>query len=190
MRRILIGVIVAAAVAGAVLLPRPDPAPEPLAGVVIEAPGLSSPAESSIWYCAWAQATGARDSYVAVASLEEASAAFTFPNTIPGEEPDTKTLETLGPGAAGFDLSVVARRGFAPSFVEFSDGPAAAAVIVSGEDVLAADACVSEGPGVWHFPGGLHHAGRAPDAAHLQPVPRGRPGDRDRGLGHRHRGAR
>ena len=151
-RGVTFGVIVACAIAAA-LLPQPPPAAVPLAGVVIDRPGIESPIDASIWYCAWAQANADRDSVMAVASMTPAEAEFTFPVAIPGEPADTALVATLGPGAAIVTLSDVAQRGDSPAFVEFSDGPAAAAVTVVG-DVVTSDQCVSQGPDEWFFSGG------------------------------------
>lgn len=154
MRRLLVLVAVGATAAGALLVRAPDPLPEPLAGLVIEAPGLSSPDDASIWYCPWAQSDTARDSVFGVVSLAEATVDFTFPVVVPGEPADTASLAVAARGAAALTLSEVARRGDSPGFAEFAGGPAAVSVRVMGENVLAADACVSSGSRVWHFPGG------------------------------------
>lgn len=138
----------------AAVAPRPAAPSEPLAGVIIADPDLSTPIDTSIWYCPWAQAGSVRDSFLAVVSLDEATASFTFPVTVPGEPFDTASLVTGSPGAAGIDLSEVARRGDSPFLVEFDGGPVAVSTTVRGEGVLAADACVSSGPDVWYFPGG------------------------------------
>lgn len=154
MRRLAVLIIAAAAVVVALLVPAPEPAAEPLQGLVIEAPGLSSPQDAAIWYCPWAQADSARDSLLGVVSLSPASADFTFPVAVPGEPPDTASLSMGGPGAATLSLSEVAERGDSPGLVEFTGGPSAVSVTVLGESVLAADACVSSGPEIWHLPGG------------------------------------
>ncbi len=146
--------VVGAAAAGAFLVPAPAAPPEPLTGLIIEPPGLSSPEEAGIWYCPWAQSNAFRDTTFGVASLQPATAAFTFPVAAPGEPEDTATLEVVGRGAATLALSRVAQRGDSPGFVEFTAGPAAVSATVMGENVLAADACVSSGPATWHFPGG------------------------------------
>jgi len=159
MRRLLILLVVGAAAAGAFLLPAPESPPEPLTGLVIEPPGLSSPEDAGIWYCPWAQSDAFRDSVFGVASLQEATATFTFPVAIPGEPEDTAAVDVLGRGAATLALSRVAQRGDSPGFVEFTAGPAAVSVTIMGEAVLAADACVSSGPTTWHFPGGSTMAG-------------------------------
>ena len=158
MRRTSVALLLGALVVGAYLLPAPDPAPEPLAGVIIDRPGLQSPVDASIWYCPWAQSTAERDSTFSVASMGAAQAQFTFPVAIPGEDPDTAVLETLGPGAARLALSDIAQRGDSPAFIEFTDGPSAAAVTVAG-DVLTADACVAAGPDEWFFVGGSTRTG-------------------------------
>jgi hypothetical protein len=153
-RRLLVLAAVAAICAVALLAPAPDSPPEPLYGLVIEAAGLSSPEEARIWYCPWAQADASRDSVIGVASLDEASVTFTFPVAVPGEPADTARLEMDARGAAILRLSDVAVRGDSPGLAEFAGGPSAVSVTVAGEEVLAADACVSSGPEVWHFPGG------------------------------------
>lgn len=154
MRRLLVLAAAGAMVGAAFLIPAPDPAPEPLQGLVIEAPGLSSPEDASIWYCPWAQSDASRDSVFGVASLAEATAAFTLPVAVPGQPADSASVPVTGRGAATLALNEVAQRGDSPGFVEFDGGPAAVSVTVMGEGVLAADACLSSGPQVWHFPGG------------------------------------
>lgn len=153
MKRALVVVAVVALAGGAALLPRPPEPDEPLIGLVLDRPGIESPLDASIWYCPWAQANAARDSFFAIASLAAADAEFTFPVAIPGEEPDTIAASTLGPGAAVVTLSDVAQRGDSPGFVEFTDGPSAAGVSVVG-DVVTSDVCVSRGPDEWFFAGG------------------------------------
>jgi len=152
-KRTSILVLMAAVVTLGFLVPRPAEAPEPLAGLIIEKPGLTSPTDAGLWYCAWAQSNASRDALLSVASMEPASASFTFPVAIPGADPDTATLETVGPGAMDIFLSDIAQRGDSPFLVEFDNGPSAVSVTVSG-DMLAADACVTQGPDVWYFPGG------------------------------------
>jgi hypothetical protein len=154
MRRVAVVFALAISAAAAVLLPAPPPLTLPLEGLVVESPGISSPADAGIWYCPWAQSDAERDSTLSVASVEAAVARLTFPLAVPGEAADSATLEVPGPGAAEMSLSEVARRGDSPFLVEFAGGPAAASVLVSGTGVLAADACVAAGPQRWHFPGG------------------------------------
>ncbi|MBU1226249.1 MAG: hypothetical protein KJ698_03415 [Actinobacteria bacterium] len=145
--------VMAGLVAAGFLVSRPAAPPEPLAGLIIEKPGLTSPTDAGLWYCAWAQSNAPRDSLLSIASMEPATATFTFPVAIPGTDPDTATLETVGPGASELQLSDIAQRGDSPFLIEFDNGPSAASVIVGGE-MLAADACVSQGPDVWYFAGG------------------------------------
>jgi hypothetical protein len=154
MRRLLVLAVVGTAAAVSFLLPAPTPAPEPLRGLIIAPPGLTSPEEASIWYCPWAQADSARDSVLGVVALAEATAVFTFPVAVPGEPADTATLDIPGRGAAALTLSEIARRGDSPGFAEFQGGPVAVSVTVTGDGILAADACVSSGPDVWYLPGG------------------------------------
>ena len=170
MKRIVTLAVIAACAVAAALLPRPAAAPEPLAGVVIDRPGIESPIDASIWYCAWAQANAQRDSALAVASMTPAEAEFTFPVAIPGEPADTASAATLGPGAAIVALSNVAQRGDSPAFIEFSDGPAAAAVTVIG-DVVTADTCVAQGPDEWFFVGGSTMTGESLTLRLFNPFP-------------------
>ncbi len=169
-KRIGVLAIMVALAAAALLVPRPAEPPEPLAGLIIERPGLASPVDASIWYCAWAQSNASRDSLLAIASLESAGASFTFPVAIPGEDPDTGSLQTVGPGAADMLLGEIAQRGDSPFLIEFTNGPAAASVTVSG-DVLASDACVSAGPDVWYFPGGSTMPGQELTLRLFNPFP-------------------
>lgn len=158
MRRVVVVLAVVALAGLAFVLPRPPEPDEPLIDLVLDRPGIGSPLDASIWYCPWAQANASRDSFFSLASLAAADAEFTFPVAIPGEEPDTASAATSGPGAAVVTLSDIAQRGDSPGFVEFSDGPSAAGVAVVG-DVVAADACVSQGPTEWFFAGGSTVAG-------------------------------
>lgn len=153
MKRVLLLVALIAMLAAAALLSPPEPPPEPLAGLIIDRPGIESPVDAAIWYCPWAQSDGDRDSFIGMASVKDAEADLTFPVAIPGEPPDQAQATTPGPGAAGIKLSDVAQRGDSPGFIEFSDGPSAAAVVVTG-DILSADDCVAIGPDEWFFAGG------------------------------------
>lgn len=153
MRRIVTLVLLFAGGALVALLPAPAEPPEPLAGLVIDPPGIGSPADSSIWYCPWGQAGTERDSYFSVASIEEATASLTFPVAIPGEPPDLASLAVLPYGAAGLNLSEIATRGDSAGFIEMDGGPSAASVTVFG-DVVMGDACITNGGDEWFFAGG------------------------------------
>lgn len=170
MRRLLLAVLAGALALGVALLPSPPSPPPPLTGLIIDAPGIESPADASIWYCPWAQASAERDSVITVASMTPADADFTFPVAIPGEPPDSAQLATLGPGAASLVLSDVAVRGDSPGLIEFSDGPAAAGVTIVG-DVVAADACVATGPDEWYFVGGSTETGETLRLRLFNPFP-------------------
>jgi hypothetical protein len=152
-RRSLILVAVGAIALAGALVASPTPPEEPLAGLIIDRPGIESPVDSAIWYCPWAQADSEKDSFIALESLAPASAQLTLPVAIPGEPPDHSTVSMPGPGAAGVTLSSIAERGDSPAFIEFDGGPSAASVTVTG-GVVAADDCVTTGPDEWFFPGG------------------------------------
>jgi hypothetical protein len=171
MKRLIVLAVAGLIIAGAALLPEPAPPPDPLAGLVIDRPGLESPLDASIWYCPWAQANASRDSILAVVSMDSATAFLTLPVAIPGEDPDQATLQTLGPGAAAVALSEIAQRGDSPGFFEFDAGPAAASVTVTGEELLAADACIASGPDVWYFAGGSTMAGETLKLRLFNPFP-------------------
>ena len=170
MRRAMTVLMLAALVGGAYLMPPPDPEPTPLAGVVIDRPGLDSPPDASIWYCPWAQAGPDRDSTLAIASVNPAEAQFTFPVALPGADVATAELETLGPGAALLALSDVTAGGESPAFIEFDGGPAGAAVAVAGT-ISAADACVATGPDEWFFVGGSTRTGETLRLRLFNPFP-------------------
>lgn len=153
MRRTLLAIAVVAVGAAAAILSPPAPPPDPLGGLIIDPPGIESPIDAAIWYCPWAQSDAERDSFVGVASITPADAAFTFPVSIPGEPPDEAQASMPGPGAAGITLSDIAQRGDSPGFIEFNGGPSAASVTVTG-GILAADDCIATGPDEWFFPGG------------------------------------
>lgn len=171
MKRLTVLAVAGLIIAGASLLPEPGPRPEPLAGLVIDRPGLGSPLDAGIWYCPWAQANATRDSILAVVSMDAATASLTLPVAIPGEDPDEATLQTLGPGAAEIALAEIAVRGDSPGFFEFDAGPAAASVTVIGEELMAADACVASGPDVWYFAGGSTMAGETLTLRLFNPFP-------------------
>lgn len=170
MKRWSLLVLLLAATAAVGSLPRPDPPPEPLAGVVIARPGIESPIDAAIWYCPWAQSNADRDSFLAVASLAPAEAEFTLPVAIPGEPADTAVLATFGPGANGFALSTVAQRGDSAAFIEFTDGPSAVGVTVIG-DVVTSDMCVATGPEEWFFSGGSTMMGDTLELRLFNPFP-------------------
>ena len=153
MKRMVVVACVVAVGVGAALIAPPEPPPEPLAGLIIDRPGIESPLDAAIWYCPWAQSDATRDSFLAVASMDPSDADFTFPVSIPGEPQDEAHTTMQGPGASGIVLSDVALRGDSPGFVEFTGGPSAVTATVTG-DVLTADDCVATGPGEWFFPGG------------------------------------
>src|SRR3990172_4486848 len=153
MKRMVVVACVVAVGVGAALIAPPEPPPEPLAGLIIDRPGIESPLDAAIWYCPWAQSDATRASFLAVASMAPSDADFTFPVSIPGEPQDEAHTTMQGPGASGIVLSDVALRGDSPGFVEFTGGPSAVTATVTG-DVLTGDDWVARGAGEWFFPGG------------------------------------
>ena len=169
-KRVLIGVVIAAIGVTAYLMPAPDPEPEPLAGVIVDRLGIESPADAAIWYCPWAQSTTERDSLISLVSVNSAAAELTLPVLIPGSPPDQTATSMSGPGGAIITLSEVAQRGDSPGFIEFDGGPSAASVTVTG-DVLAADACVARGTDEWFFVGGSTMTGDSLKLRLFNPFP-------------------
>jgi len=145
-------VAVAAIVLVAASLPRPTPEAGPQFEEDFEPPGEAT-AQESLWYCGWVNSGATRESRIAVASLFDADVKFTHPDPRLGEPEDVGQLSIDGPGAVVQDVAEVANRGDAPGFVEFSNGPATASAIVTGETALSGDRCVGSAPKLWHIPG-------------------------------------
>jgi hypothetical protein len=111
-------------------------------------------AAAGVWYCPWLQSSFERSGSVAAASVVPATASFTFPNPEPGQDADTVSLDLAGPGAVALTMTDVAVRGSVPGFVEFSDGPAGAAVLIESDTTVSADSCIASQPKVWYLTGG------------------------------------
>jgi hypothetical protein len=159
MRRILGLAVVAAVVAGAAVLPAPDPAGGPeFTGAAPPAPEVA--ATASTWYCTWVDSGDVRDSDYVMAAVPEVTALVTLPSPIPNEVADVRDFRIAGPGARLLDVDDLVRIGPAPGFVEFDDGPAAAAVAVTSESALSGDQCTRSISKVWYLPGLTTRAGR------------------------------
>jgi hypothetical protein len=152
MKRLLGLVAVGALVAIAVVLPTPPSPvvadfPEPTVGAD------TATSRATIWYCPWAEAGAGRDSVFGLVSLQSGAASFTLmPGTV-DEEADRFDTFLEGPGAAGVAATEIADRAAVPGYVEFADGPAAAAVAVEDGEFLSADLCLASSPKVWHITG-------------------------------------
>lgn len=111
-------------------------------------------AAAGVWYCPWVQSSFERAGSVVAAATVPAEASFTFPNPEPGQEADTVSLDLAGPGAVALTMTDVAVRGSVPGFVEFSDGPSGAAVLIESDTTVSADSCIASQPKVWYLTGG------------------------------------
>ncbi len=151
MRRVAWLAVAAALAVAAVAAPRPAP-DDPPARFETELSDVAV-AFSGVWYCSRAEATLERDSIVTVAAAEQATAALTFPNPVPGEEAETARFTLLGADSAEVLVSDVALRGDAPGIVEFTTPRAAAFATVTSETDRHGDACVDSVPKVWYLAG-------------------------------------
>ena len=64
------------------------------------------------------------------------------------------------PGAQLVEVGDLVRRGAAPGFVEYSDGPAATGAWVTGDQLLSGDRCTVAVSKLWHLPGLTTRQGR------------------------------
>lgn len=148
-KRILVTGLIAALVAAAWLAPVPEPPPVDAPTVTtVEGPVTASTFSN----CAWAVADDARETLFSIVTLHDVDAQLTFP--VAGEIRETFPESLPGPGASALPLANILALGVAPAVVEFTDGPAAAGVVVVGEGMLAADLCPSSASKVWVLPGG------------------------------------
>ena len=93
-------------------------------------PTVGASAIGSVWYCPWLDSGDIRDSSFLMASVPPTDVRITLPSPIPNEEPLEDTVSISGPGSRVLNVADVVRIGAAPGFVEFDDGPAAAAAAV------------------------------------------------------------
>ncbi len=159
MKRILGATVIAVLLALTVVMPEPEPPPLPsFTGPVDQ--DVTASARSSVWYCPWVSSGALRDSSFLLASAVPVDVSLTMPSPIPNEEPDQGSFVMTGPGAQVADVAEIVRRGDTPGFVEFSDGPATAAAMVSADNLLTGDRCIASVPKVWYLPGGTTRDGR------------------------------
>ncbi|NND04316.1 MAG: hypothetical protein HKN91_16175 [Acidimicrobiia bacterium] len=144
--------LVTALILLAVSLPKPPDAGGPEFAEIVETSTEVS-AQPSLWYCPWINSGATRDTRIAAAFLADVDVVFTHPDPRVGEPPDIGQFNLDGPGAIIQDVAEIVNRGDAPAFVEFSNGPATAVAIVSGEASLSGDQCVGSIPRLWHIAG-------------------------------------
>jgi hypothetical protein len=143
----------------AAVLPVPPDRPGP-DFVGPEPPAVSASASGSVWYCPWLDSGDIRDSAFLLASVPPSESRITMPSPIPNEPPIEETILISGPGSRVLNVADVVRFGAAPGFVEFDDGPAAAAATVMSQTSLAGDRCVRSVPKIWYLAGGTTRDGR------------------------------
>ncbi len=170
MKRLAGLLIVAAVVAGAAILPEPDPPSGP-DFVGPETRESVAGASASVWYCPWVASGALRDSSVMLASRVAVDVKLTLPQQLAGEPADVDEVRLEDAGALVVNVGEIVRRGDTPLFVEFTDGPAAAAAIIRGEQLLTGDTCVARIPKVWELPGGTTREGRTMTLRLFNPFP-------------------
>lgn len=151
-QRVVGSLIVGAMILYGLSLPRPPPATGPQFSEVIE-PAVEASAKPSLWYCPWINSGASRETRVAVAYMAEVDMTFTHPDPRVGEPADIGFLDSDGAGAAVQDIAEIVNRGAAPGFIEFSNGPATATAIVTGDGAASGDRCVGSLPRRWHIAG-------------------------------------
>jgi hypothetical protein len=172
MRRVFAVVVLAVGAAFAAVLPAPDVPDVPVFDAEV-ALGPTSTANSSVWYCAWANSGGFRDTAYLVASGVPTEIRVTLPSALP-TEPADQIAEPIvaGPGALSLELGEYnVRNGDAPGLVEINKGPAASAAVVRGEALLTGDTCVRNLVKRWYLPGGTTREGRSTTLRIYNPLP-------------------
>lgn len=170
MKRLVGLLLAAAAVAAAIALPEPEPAAGPdFSGPEIRESVAS--AAASVWYCPWVASGALRDSTAMLASKVPVSAELTLPQQIVGEDPDVGEVRLDDAGAVVVAIGEIVRRGDTPLFIEFDDGPAAAAAVITSADLVTGDTCVARIPKVWELPGGTTREGRMMTLRLFNPFP-------------------
>lgn len=151
MRRLSILVVVAVLGAAAVVI-NPPPDLDPVAASTTTTLSEHDEPVSRFFHCPWAYADGVSDSSIALLADTDAE----YRVSLPANGEITTTNEaTLAAGAAvGIRASAVQPVGSSSLIVEFSDGPAAAGVVSTGEGFAAGDSCPSRLPRIWHLGGG------------------------------------
>lgn len=159
MKRLLGLVLVGALVVGASTMVAPRAAPGPdFEGP--QPPDAVASTAASVWYCPWVASGALRDSSMLLAATVPVDIRLSFPAQMPGEPADIDEASLRAAGALVVNVGDITRRGDTPAFVEFDDGPAAAAAVESGDDLLTGDVCIARIPKVWQLPGGTTREGR------------------------------
>ncbi len=170
MRRLLLLVVAGALAVVAVTLPRPEAPEGPSftgAAVIDDIAG----AQGSVWYCPWMNAGAIRDAYLMLGTVPNVEVEVTLPSPVPNEDADRALSTILGPGAEALEVASIVRRGDAPGFVEFDDGPAAVSAVVTSDSIVTGDRCVASVPKLWHLPGGTTRPGRLTTLRLFNPFP-------------------
>lgn len=159
MKRMVLATIILVISFAAIALPEPAPDQGPTFSGAVE-PAAAASASSSVWYCPWVEAGAENDGAFLMSATVDVDAIVTLPSPIPEEEADEATRSITGPGAQILDVGDLVRRGAAPGFVEYSDGPAATASWVTADQLLAGDRCTVAVSKLWHLPGLTTREGR------------------------------
>jgi hypothetical protein len=160
MKRMVVTTVILVVAFAAMALPEPAPVPGPTFSGAVE-PDAAASDSSSVWYCPWVDAGAEKDAAILMASTIDVEAVATLPSPINDEQPDEATRSITGPGAQILNVGDLVRRGAAPGFVEYSDGPAATGAWVSGDQLLSGDRCTAAVSKLWHLPGLTTREGRA-----------------------------
>ncbi|HEY5578903.1 MAG TPA: DUF5719 family protein [Acidimicrobiia bacterium] len=119
--------------------------------------------------CPWAIATDVEDSYFGLVTANRADVLLSFPFS---GEVRTSVEDLLpGPGATSIRLGQYLAQGLAPATVEFTDSPAASAVLTAGLSSLSGTVCPSSTPKVWQLPAGSTKAGEQLTLQLFNPFP-------------------
>ena len=159
MKRMVLATVILVVAFAAIALPEPAPAPGPTFSGAVE-PAAAASESSSVWYCPWVDAGAEKDAAIGMAATVDVDAVVTLPSPINEEEPDQATRSIAGPGAQLVEVGDLVRRGAAPGFVEYSDGPAATGTWVTGDQLLSGDRCTVAVSKLWHLPGLTTRQGR------------------------------
>jgi hypothetical protein len=160
MKRMVLATVILVISFVAIAQPEPSPDQGPTFSGAVE-PAAAASASSSVWYCPWVDAGAEKDSAFLMSATVDVDAIVTLPSPITDEDADQTTRSIDGPGAQILNVGDLVRRGPAPGFVEYSDGPAATATVVTADQLLAGDRCTIAVSKLWHLPGLTTRDGRS-----------------------------